>query len=90
MRVLVCRTDLHATLLYQLQLTQNHPNNRDTLIYSKFMITYLLIHRPTTLVVYSSECKKDFYSVYAHICDDDNYRKVVSDEEDELPILDML
>lgn len=91
MSVLACRTDLHATLLYQLQLTQNHPNNRYTLIYSKFMITYLLIHKPTALIVYSSISKRDFYSVYAHICDDDNYRKVVSDEEDELPaILDML
>lgn len=55
------------------------------------MITYLLIHKPTTLVVYSSVSKKDFYSVYALICDDDNYRKVISDDEEELPaILDML
>ena len=54
------------------------------------MITYLLIHLPTKLIVYSSESKLDFYSVYSLMCDDDNYRKVVSDEEDELPILDML
>ena len=54
------------------------------------MITYLLIHKPTTLIVYSSISKKDFYSVYALMRDDDNYRKVVSDEEEELPILDML
>ena len=54
------------------------------------MITYLLVHKPTTLVVYSSESKREFYSVYALMCDDDNYRKVISDEEDELPILDML
>jgi hypothetical protein len=54
------------------------------------MITYLLIHKPTALIVFSSYNKKEFYSVYSHICDDDNYRKVVSDEEDELPILDML
>jgi hypothetical protein len=54
------------------------------------MITYLLLHKPTKLVVYSSISKLDFYSVYALMCDDDNYRKVVSDEEEELPILDML
>ena len=54
------------------------------------MITYLLIHKPTTLIVYSSISKRDFYSVYSLMCDDDNYRKVISDEEEELPILDML
>jgi len=54
------------------------------------MITYLLLHLPTKLIVYSSYDKRDFYSVYALMCDDDNYRKVVSDEDDELPILDML
>lgn len=54
------------------------------------MITYLLVHKPTALIVYSSISKLDFYSVYSLMCDDDNYRKVISDEEDELPILDML
>ena len=54
------------------------------------MITYLLIHKPTKLIVFSSISKKEFYSVYMHICDDENYREIVSDEEDELPILDML
>ena len=54
------------------------------------MITYLLIHKPTKLIVFSSISKKEFYSVYMHICDDDNYREIVSDEEEELPILDML
>jgi hypothetical protein len=55
------------------------------------MITYLLVHKPTMLIVFSSSNKKEFYGVYAHMCDDDNYRKVISDEEDELPaILDML
>jgi hypothetical protein len=55
------------------------------------MITYLLIHKPTKLVVYSSTNKRDFYSVFMHVCDDDNYREVLSDEEEELPaILDML
>jgi hypothetical protein len=55
------------------------------------MITYLLIHKPTKLIVFSSPSKKEFYSVYLHICDDENYREVISDEEEELPvILDML
>ena len=55
------------------------------------MITYLLLHKPTKLIVFSSISKKEFYSVYTHVCDDDNYRKVISDEEDEIPaILDML
>jgi len=54
------------------------------------MITYLLLHLPTKLIVYSSDNKREFYSVYALMCDDDNYRKVVSDEDEELPILDML
>lgn len=54
------------------------------------MVTYFLLHKPTKLFVYSSISKKDFYSVYALICDDDNYRKVISDEDEELPILDML
>lgn len=54
------------------------------------MITYLLLHLPTKLIVYSSVDKKDFYSVYTLVCDDENYRKIVSDEVDELPILDML
>lgn len=55
------------------------------------MLTYLLIHKPTNLIVFSSINKKEFYSVYLHICDDDNYREVLSDEEEELPaILDML
>jgi len=54
------------------------------------MITYLLLHLPTKLIVYSSYDKRDFYSVYALMCDDDNYRKIVSDEDEELPILDML
>jgi hypothetical protein len=54
------------------------------------MITYLLIHKPTNLIVFSSINKREFYSVYLHICEDNNYREVVSDEDEELPILDML
>ena len=55
------------------------------------MITYLLVHKPTMLIVFSSISKKEFYGVYALMCEDNNYRKVISDEEEELPqILDML
>lgn len=55
------------------------------------MVTYLLVHKPTALIVFSSISKKEFYGVYALMCEDDNYRKVISDEDDELPqILDML
>ena len=54
------------------------------------MITYLLLHLPTKIVIYSSYDKIDFYSVCTHICDDKNYREIVSDEDDEFPILDML
>lgn len=55
------------------------------------MVTYLLVHKPTALIVFSSISKKEFYGVYALMCEDDNYRKVISDEEEELPaILDML
>ena len=55
------------------------------------MVTYLLIHKPTNLIVFSSINKKEFNDVFVHIGDDDNYREVLSDEEEELPaILDML
>lgn len=54
------------------------------------MITYLLLHLPTKLIIYSSNDKLDFYSVCNHICDGVNYREIVSDEVEELPILDML
>jgi hypothetical protein len=54
------------------------------------MITYLLLHLPTKLIIYSTNDKLEFYSVYNHICDGNNYREIVSDEEEELPILDML
>lgn len=54
------------------------------------MITYLLLHLPTKLIVFSSTNKREFYSVYTLVCDDDNYREIVSDEDEELPILDML
>ena len=54
------------------------------------MITYLLLHLPTKLIIYSTNDKLDFYSVYSLMCDDENYREIVSDEVEELPILDML
>ena len=85
----MCVTATLTSLAYQQYYMLNSLLNKESFKHSK-MITYLLLHLPTKLIVYSSDNKREFYSVYALMCDDDNYRKVVSDEDDELPILDML
>ena len=89
MRELVCVTAIHTTLLYQQENTLKALYSNKSFKHSK-MITYILLHLPTKIVIYSSYDKIDFYSICKHICDDVNYREIVSEEEEELPILDML